>query len=50
MSKKAKAAITREFDGGQIVVPAISTWEIAMLVEREKRVLSMDVGSRPSLN
>ncbi|MGH8779559.1 type II toxin-antitoxin system VapC family toxin [Paraburkholderia sp.] len=45
LSKKAKAAITRELDGGQIVVSAISAWEIAMLVEREKLVLSMDVGS-----
>lgn len=45
LSKKAKAAITRELDGGQIVVSAITAWEIAMLVEREKLVLSMDVGS-----
>lgn len=45
LSKKAKAAIERELEGGQIVVSAISAWEIAMLVEREKLVLSMDVGS-----
>lgn len=45
LSKKAKAAITRELDDGQIIVSAISAWEIAMLVEREKLVLSMDVGS-----
>lgn len=45
VSKKAKAAIDRELDGGQIVVSAISAWEIAMLVEREKLVLSMDVAS-----
>jgi PIN domain nuclease of toxin-antitoxin system len=45
LSKKAKAAIERELVGGQIVVSAISAWEIAMLVEREKLVLSMDVGS-----
>ncbi len=45
LSKKAKAAIERELDGGQIVVSAISAWEIAMLVEREKLVLSMDVAS-----
>ena len=45
LSKKAKTAIARELDGGQIVISAISAWEIAMLVEREKLVLSMDVGS-----
>ncbi|MFS8981680.1 type II toxin-antitoxin system VapC family toxin [Cupriavidus necator] len=45
LSKKAKAAIDRELEGGQIIVSAISAWEIAMLVEREKLVLSMDVGS-----
>ncbi|WP_454725830.1 MULTISPECIES: type II toxin-antitoxin system VapC family toxin [Cupriavidus] len=43
LSKTAKAAIDRELDGGQIIVSAISAWEIAMLVEREKLVLSMDV-------
>lgn len=43
LSKKAKTAITRELHGGQIIVSAISAWEIAMLVEREKLVLSMDV-------
>lgn len=45
LSKKAKAAIEREFDGGDILVSSISAWEIAMLVERENLVLSMDVGS-----
>ncbi len=45
LSKKAKAAIDGERDGGQIIVSAISAWEIAMLVEREKLVLSMDVES-----
>ena len=45
LSKKAKAAIERELSGGEIIVSAISAWEIAMLVEREKLVLSMDVGS-----
>jgi PIN domain nuclease of toxin-antitoxin system len=37
--------IERERSGGEIVVSAISAWEIAMLVERDKLVLSMDVGS-----
>lgn len=45
MSKKARAAIERELDGGQIVVSAITAWEIAMHVKREKLVLSMDVAS-----
>lgn len=43
LSAKAKSAIDRECREGQIVVSAISAWEIAMLVEREKLVLSMDV-------
>lgn len=43
LSKKAKFAIDRELEGGQIIVSAISAWEIAMLVEQEKLVLSMDV-------
>ena len=45
LSANAKAAIDSEFDGGRIIVCAISAWEIAMLVERERLVLSMDVGS-----
>jgi len=45
LSKKAKAAIEQELDGGEILVSAISAWEIAMLVEREKLVLSLDVAS-----
>jgi PIN domain nuclease of toxin-antitoxin system len=45
LSEKAKEVISREMNGGQIIVSAISAWEIAMLVEREKLVLSMDVGS-----
>jgi PIN domain nuclease of toxin-antitoxin system len=43
LSKKAKAAIERERAGGEIVVSAISAWEIAMLVERETLAFSMDV-------
>jgi len=45
LSKKAKAAIDHEQDGGQIIVSAISAWEIAMLVERERLALSMEVQS-----
>nr|WP_241018365.1 type II toxin-antitoxin system VapC family toxin [Paraburkholderia sp. Tr-20389] len=45
LSRKAKAAIERELADGEILVSSISAWEIAMLVEREKLVLSMDVGN-----
>jgi PIN domain nuclease of toxin-antitoxin system len=45
LSKKARTAIEREQPDGDIVVSSISAWEIAMLVERGKLVLSMDVGS-----
>jgi PIN domain nuclease of toxin-antitoxin system len=45
LSKKAKAAIERELVGGEIIISSISAWEIAVLVEREKLVLSMDVSS-----
>ncbi|WP_310634506.1 type II toxin-antitoxin system VapC family toxin [Paraburkholderia sp.] len=43
LSRKAHTAIQRELNGGQIVISAISAWEIAMLVQREKLVLTMDV-------
>jgi PIN domain nuclease of toxin-antitoxin system len=45
LSKRAKNAIARELAGGEIVVSAISAWEITMLVAREKLVLTMDVDS-----
>jgi len=45
LSPAARNAIEGELDGGQIVVSAISAWEIAMLVERGKLVLAMDVDS-----
>jgi PIN domain nuclease of toxin-antitoxin system len=45
LSKRAKTAIERELAGGEIIVSAISAWEIAMLVARGKLVLSMDVSS-----
>lgn len=45
LSKKARTAIAHELAGGEIAVSAISAWEIAMLVERERLVLSMDVSS-----
>lgn len=43
LSDSARAAIDRELQGGQIIVSAISAWEVAMLVERERLVLAMDV-------
>lgn len=45
LSVAAKAAIDLELNGGDIVISSISAWEIAMLVEREKLVLSMDVSA-----
>ena len=45
LSRKAKSAIERQRDGGAIIVSSISAWEIAMLVQRERLFLSMDVGS-----
>ncbi len=45
LSKKAKNAISKELDGGEIIISSISAWEIAMLVERERLFLSMDVAS-----
>jgi PIN domain nuclease of toxin-antitoxin system len=43
LSKKAKTAIERERAGGEIIVSAISAWEIAMLVQRETIAFSMDM-------
>ncbi|PRC91355.1 type II toxin-antitoxin system VapC family toxin [Solimicrobium silvestre] len=45
LSKKAKAAINKEMVDGEIIVSSISAWEIAMLVERGRLFLSMDVAS-----
>ena len=46
LSKAAKATIGQELaNGGQIIISSISAWEIAMLVERERLILSMDVES-----
>jgi PIN domain nuclease of toxin-antitoxin system len=44
LSRRAKAAIDRE-PSGEVIVCAISAWEIAMLVERERLVLSMEVSA-----
>lgn len=45
LSKKAKTTINHELAGGDILVSTISAWEIAMLVEREKLQLTMEVES-----
>lgn len=45
LSKKAKSVIDLEQDGGEIIISAISAWEITMLVEKDRLVLSMDVSS-----
>lgn len=43
LSANARAAIKKELSGGEIIVSSISAWEIAMLVAREKLVLTVDV-------
>lgn len=45
ISKKAMKRISEELANGQIWVSTISAWEIAMLVERERLLLSIDVES-----
>lgn len=45
LSGNARTAIEHEQAGGEIVVSTISGWEIAMLVQREKLILSMEVGA-----
>lgn len=45
VSKKAKTAINHERNGGEIHTSTISAWEIAMLVEREKLQLTMEIES-----
>ncbi|MCD6027731.1 MAG: VapC toxin family domain ribonuclease [Solimicrobium sp.] len=45
LSKKAKGAIDKELSGGEIIISSITAWEIAMLVDRDRLFLSMDVES-----
>lgn len=45
LSVPACRAIEAELDGGQIVVSAISAWELAMLVAKDRIALSVDVGA-----
>lgn len=44
LSANASAAIAKEQqDAGQILVSAITSWEIAMLVQKERMALAMDL-------
>ena len=44
LSRAAALAVERERKRqGEIVISSISTWEIAMLIQKERLVLSMDV-------
>jgi PIN domain nuclease of toxin-antitoxin system len=45
LSAAAASAIDAEMDGGQILVSSMSAWELAMLVERGRVALSMDIAS-----
>lgn len=45
LSKAAKSAIDRTKRRGEIIVSSMSAWEIALLVERDRLVLTMDVDS-----
>jgi PIN domain nuclease of toxin-antitoxin system len=45
LGKKAKAAIAREREEGEIVVSSISAWEVAQLVRRGRLSFSMDVSN-----
>lgn len=43
LSKKAKTAINRERENGELVISSISAWEIAMLVKNGRLKLTMEV-------
>jgi len=45
LSEKAKTVIEREQHSGEIIVSTISAWEITMMVEKGRLILSMDVSS-----
>ncbi|MBU1690632.1 MAG: type II toxin-antitoxin system VapC family toxin [Gammaproteobacteria bacterium] len=45
LSKTAKDEINRELEGGDIIISAISAWEISMLVANRRLVLSMEVNA-----
>jgi len=43
LSQDAKIAIEQELKEGKILISAITTWEIKVLVQHKKLLLSMDV-------
>jgi len=43
LSKKARNTIERTISEGSIYISSISTWEIAMLVDKKRLALTMDV-------
>jgi PIN domain nuclease of toxin-antitoxin system len=43
LSEAAAQTIEGELNGGQIIVSSISAWELAMLVNKNRLVLSMDI-------
>ncbi len=45
LSRAAKSAIDKTKRRGEIIVSSMSAWEIALLVERDRLVLTMDVSS-----
>ncbi len=44
LSKNAKTTIEKERTKGEVIVSSVSAWEIAMLVDRGRLVLTMEVG------
>lgn len=45
LSKTAKATIDKEHADGEIIISSISAWEIAMLAERRKLIITSDLPS-----
>ncbi len=43
LSKAAADTILHELIDGEVIISSISAWEVAMLVEKNRLVLSMDV-------
>ena len=43
LSPNALAAINQELQGGEIIISSITAWEIAMLIAKERIVISMDL-------
>lgn len=43
LSKKARAVIKKNLSDSEIIISSISAWEISMLIEKGRLVLSMDI-------